>query len=348
MLDADEASGFDEAMRHDPELQSAYREMDRLTTAVAVVTTVPIAPQAGQLERLQRRLGLTAAKPTNWAAISGWAAAAVLAMMWMLDRSPQARAEIATVTPPPGKVISASASPESATEEALPETAAQEDEPVSGDSSPLTAAVDADGRSIARVEAKRLIQEIEVLRENLESFKERDRVRFEAVPGMAWPVVMRMGPPGVAPEPTEHGVIESGDQPPITAMLADALAGNPKSTSPFVFGSAGIKTGDLTSPIEEPSAIPIYDAARDSGTLVVSNLPPPPADETYNLWVKPRNQDKPIYVGRLPQSNARGAESFDFSLGSTVTVPSSFVLTKDRLGEPAAPTQRNTVLLGPR
>ena len=97
-----------------------------------------------------------------------------------------------------------------------------------------------------------------------------------------------------------------------------------------------------------PSAIPIYDSARDSGTLVVSNLQPASGGEAYNLWVTIEDGKKPIHVGRLPEAMARGADSFDFSLGSTAIVPTGFYLTRDPRGKSTAPSGANTVLQGPR
>ena len=85
MLDADESAIFDEAMRHDPVLRSAYLEMDRLSAAIAASTALPIEPKAGQLDRLQARLGLGPSKSAQfWLTISGWAAAAVLAILLTL------------------------------------------------------------------------------------------------------------------------------------------------------------------------------------------------------------------------------------------------------------------------
>ena len=63
------------------------------------------------------------------------------------------------------------------------------------------------------------------------------------------------------------------------------------------------------------------------GTLVVSNLPPTDNGEVYNLWVTTEAGARPIYVGTLPADSASGADSFDFSLGSTMVLPSGFVLT---------------------
>ena len=101
-------------------------------------------------------------------------------------------------------------------------------------------------------------------------------------------------------------------------------------------------------PTAPPSAIPIYDPARDSGTLVVSNLPPAESGSSYNLWVRTPNADKPIFVGSLPARNkTAAAESFDFTLGTNMALPSSFMLTKDPSDQPASPNAANTVLQGP-
>lgn len=351
MLDADKAAAFDEALRQNPELRDASQEMDRLAAAVAVTAAVPIAPRAGQLERLHRRLGLHPAKRTNWLGITGWAAAAVLTLILVLDRTGDrkprtvgqppihpANLEIPSEVTPP--------EPEVPTEEEriltrAPEVIAKTELPVTRP--------DGDAVVIAKVETKRLIQEIEVLREQLESALERDRERFESVPGMAWPIVVRMKPPATFSENPAALAAMVEEDPPITSILGDALAAaNPFQPPTDPFNERTIPPPP--APVAEivPSATPIYDSARDAGTLVVSNLPATTADEAYNLWVTTRKGNKPVHVGRLPESNVRGGESFDFSLGSKATVPSSFILTKDRLGEPAPPSGNNTVLVGPR
>ena len=93
--------------------------------------------------------------------------------------------------------------------------------------------------------------------------------------------------------------------------------------------------------------MPIYDAARDTGTLVVSNLPPAPQGRVYHLWVSTSASTRPVYLGKLPDNSVSGAESFDFSLGSTMILPTAFMLTLDPANSPAAPGDDNTVLAGP-
>jgi hypothetical protein len=185
-----------------------------------------------------------------------------------------------------------------------------------------------------------------VLRENLQKFQNRDRVLFEVVPGMALPIVMTMNPPGMAAE--DPAIFAKNDErSPLTTLLGDALTTLTGASAATLENPVALPApGSLTLP-EHPTAIPIYDAARDAGTLVVSNLPAAAPGEVYNLWVTTQTGGRPIYVGTLPESSAAGADSFDFSLGSTMVLPSGFVLTRDPEDAPATPTEANTILQGP-
>ena len=349
MLDADESAIFDEAARIDPLLRGALLEQDRLSAAIALATSTPVIPKAGQLERLEARLGLHKVRRGPWiAAISGWAAAAALAAMWLLDHHGMIRitngssklAGQSVSSPNAPKTLPVPAVPKSTPENTVRET------PAPGDSTAVTAAVDENMiKSRVRAETKRLVQEIEVLRDNLEKFQNRDRVLFEPVPGMALPIVMTMNPPGADSE-EEAAIAANADHSPIQILLNDELRG--------IAGGAKAE-GDLTAagadpspPAELPSAIPIYDPARDSGTLVVSNLPAAEQGKVYNLWVRTSNADKPVFVGTLPASDkSAAAESFDFTLGTNMALPSGFMLTKDPANQPASPSASNTVLQGP-
>jgi hypothetical protein len=201
-------------------------------------------------------------------------------------------------------------------------------------------------KSAVKVETKRLNQEIEVLRENLEKFEHRDRVLFEAVPGMALPIVMTMNPPGVGLEDPAT-LAKNEEHVSITALLGDALTTLTGAAPPTTLDPAAERLADEGGFPKHPTAIPIYDSARDSGTMVVSNLPPAAEGEVYNLWVTTATSGHPIYVGSLPESSASGADSFDFSLGSTMVLPSGFVLTRDPQNAPASPSEANIVLQGP-
>ena len=359
MLDADEAASFDEAMRDDPELQKAYREISCITAAIAAASSTPAPPRTGQLERLQVRLGLNAAKRTNWLGISGWAAAAALTVIGVLERrtAPETSTASESVSALPslaaiqGPADGSRAERNDPMPNSLPNDPAADDESVSASAAHQV-------KTITRIETKRLIQEIEVLRGKLESAQERDQKRFQAVDGMSWPIVMRMRPPSFGGSDLPS---ISKDLPELTSLLGDALAGNSGAVAAAEVASdlASSELGLRTYPLIEqatrglelsgnPSAIPIYDAARDSGTLVVANLPEKRSDESYNLWVKTEDAEKPIHVGLLPDTAAAATESFDFSLGSVAIVPREFFLTKDAVGEPSAPTDANTVLQGPQ
>jgi hypothetical protein len=310
MLDADEATVFDDAMREDPALRRYSHEMDRLSAAIAASTAMPIEPEAAQLEQILSRLHLTRTKRAAfWLAIAGWAAAAVLGLLLFINRTDRQTAAI---------------SPPAASSREIDITAA---------------------KPAATMETKRLVQEIDVLRENLEKFQHRDRVLFQEVPGMALPVVMTLNPPG-APAEDSPALARDDHLSPITTMLGDAVrAMNAAETDEQ--DSSAMENEDSIQPQEQPSAISIYDAARDSGTLVVHDLATAADGENYNLWVIPETGGKPIYVGSLPENSATGADSFDFSLGSTMVLPTGFMLTRDPLNAAASPTEKNIILQGP-
>lgn len=346
LMDSDEATAFDEASRNDPALKNACLEMDHLTAAIAVNLTKPVTPRAGQLERLHLRLGLSPIPHRNWLAISGWATAACLAGLLAVNRGalPFSAVTENTTSPstmhpaiPDGQIANAN-TPESVGNPTIHDNVPAHETPPSTDGT-------SDGKAYVKVETKRLIQEIEILRDKLENFQKQDRKRFEPTPGLAWPVVMRMTPPGSSGD-IENGFVSTTEEPPIVAVLGDALT--QFAQPPSMANLSVARTNQLASVKSDASAMPIYDAARDAGTLVVSNLPAKTAEEQFNLWVVTKTGENPVYVGRLPESANLGTESFDFSLGSTAIVPSGFLLTKDSAGDPVTPSKTNTILLGPK
>lgn len=310
MLDADEASLFEGAMLREPGLRRACLEMDRLAAAIAATSAEPVMPQPDQLEHLQRRLGLLRGgrKCALWLAASGWTTAVALAGVWAWSHFTKPEKPSAA-TPP---VVQAPAVPTA--------------------------------NAPSGLETQRLNNEIEVLRRSLEEFHERDRSMFQVLPGRALPLVMIMVAPG------EKAIY----RPPLTAMLGDALAAtnrHPAVVEPAADAQAGREPGnaEAEAPVvaEPPMAVPIYDAARDSGTLVVSNLPPAGEGNAYNFWVITNVGGKPVCLGNLPENSALGADSFDFSLGSSMVLPVGFMVTLDPQNAPASPTEENTVLQGP-
>jgi hypothetical protein len=276
-------------------------------------------------------------------AVAGWAAAFVLTVLLALhlsgiiDRWDNGGSAPAGAAAPP---VDAGTPPKPVSNNPVASTE-NPAEPGAG-----VAGKEPEVKSAVKVETKRLNQEIEVLRENLEKFQHRDRVLFEAVPGMALPIVMTMNPPGVGLEDPAT-LAKNEEHASITALLGDALTTLTGAAAATALDPAAERLADEGRFPKHPTAIPIYDSARDSGTMVVSNLPPAAEGEVYNLWVTTATGGRAVYVGSLPESSASGADSFDFSLGSTMVLPSGFVLTRDPQNAPASPSEANTVLQGP-
>lgn len=330
MLDPDEAAAFDEAMRQDPELRESLREMNVLCAAVAAASVTPLPPRAGQFERLQARLGLPSTKSVNWVGISGWAAAAAaLAFILTVERQ----------SPAPSESAVNSGTFRTGNREApiKPETGGQElvAQPSEDDESDLPkdtaakqglATQDNDVNLFAKMETKRLIREIAVLRDKLETVEKRERQRLEPVHGMAWPIVMTMRPPQTTSQITPATDADAS----VVSVLGDALAGrSPLADNPITKGVT-----------DAPSAVPIYDPASGIGTLVANNL------SDTNLWVIERGKTKPRLLGKIPQSSeAYESVGFDLPAG---TIPENFIITNDAAGKDAPPSDKNTVLIGPQ
>lgn len=341
MLDADESSAFDDAARQDPALKQASREIDQLAASIALATTRPVVPSAGHLERIRIRLALpNEERMPRWLGLSGWAAAASLALLlfWQASRpspdggqmmagvredSPSGHRRVNTVFPPNGAESAAQGSPRShdAADPAVTKT---------GESS-----------QVVRRETERLAREIAMLQGQLMSHEQRERSLFRALPGVAMPVIMKMTPPGVVSDPDP--ALAMNDSP--VSQLFTSRQESSNNQDGGLTSDAAAASGPASPPV--PGAIPIYDAARDAGTLVLSNLPPAPDGWEYNLWVRAKAGDAPVRVGILPDAGTSPSESFDFSLGKEQVVPVGFILTQDPRNQPGIPNQGNTVLEGP-
>ncbi len=342
MLDAEESAAFDDALRESADLRHAYREINALAAAVAVSQVKPLPTRAGDFERLQARLGLLRKRPVNWLGISGWAIAASLALLLVVSHNPRAARSTTRQTQ-----ADARATPAGAPAERKPEAAR-----IPGEEAPaLAASGTSDGaaggsetKAAKKGETMKLIQEVSVLREKLESVANRDRKRFEFVPGRSWPVMMTMAPP---PSSDEDETTIEEDAPALTSRVADALAG----ISPMVGDPSEVSAPDETaaaSGTATAAAIPIYDPVTDEGAIVVAGLPEPEEDMGNFLWVATETSEVPVLVGQLPPNESQQAVSIDFELGTKGILPTSFILTNGKIGNPAAPSARNTILIGPR
>lgn len=342
MLDAEESAAFDDALRESAELRHAYREINALAAAVAVSQVKPLQTRAGDFERLQARLGLLRKRPVNWLGISGWAIAASLALLLVVNHNPRAARGSTSQTQ-----ADARATPAGAPAEIDPDAAAipeVENPALAASGTSDGAAGGSETKTAKKGETMKLIQEISVLREKLGKVAKRDQKRFEIVPGRSWPVMMTMAPP---PSSDEEETTIPEDAPALTSRVADALAGISSITGDASVTFAPDETAAASS-TATPTAIPIYDPVTDEGAIVVAGLPEPEADMGNFLWVATETSDVPVLVGQLPPNESQQAVSIDFELGTKGILPTSFILTNGEIGNPAAPSAKNTILIGPR
>jgi hypothetical protein len=190
-----------------------------------------------------------------------------------------------------------------------------------------------------REQQRSLIQEIDTLRKQIVLLTTRDKERLVAQNGISWPIIMKLTAPGTDP---------------LAAVIKDPVLGamfdmnplkteNPASSENFKAGAQA--SAPLPDP-SLPSAVPIYDPARDSGQLLINNLNPPEEGQAYFLWVQSDQSEQPVLVGSLPD-NFTSSETFDFQLGAVGIIPDRFLITQDLQQAPSPPNTSNTVLLGP-
>jgi hypothetical protein len=334
MLDSNETAGFDEAIHQDPELRDAYRDMNVLCAAVAAASIAPLQPRVGQLEQLQARLGLQASKSVNWLGISGWAAAAAaFAFMLLVNRKPLVSTESVknTATHHANKRDALMIQKATVQELAAQPSSDVGSEPSEDATANRDAAIHENNVKLAtKMETKRLVQEIAVLRDKLESVEKREQQRLKPVQGMAWPIVMKMRPPNATTQIAATEVATADAETSVVDVLGDALAG--KSSLADNRAEQGV--------VDTPSAVPIYDPATGTGTLVVNNL------SNTNFWVTAKGESEPRLLGEIPPSSeAYEAVGFELPAG---TIPDNFMITDDSAGKDAPPSYKNTILIGPR
>lgn len=328
MLDADEATSFDEAVKTDPALKMACQEMDFLSAAIAVSSSVPITPKAGQLEKLHLRLGLNQPRRTNWLGISGWAAAAVLTLVLFSQRVPHFQKSTAKASEPSqhsALKIATRRAMSPVTEDspiAVPQAQSPTQETSEGPSKTKSSGSD---RSYAVVEYRHLIQKIEVLQEKVEQLQSRERQRLEVKPDVAWPIVMRMRPPQATAEKDNDILAE----PSLTETLGDALAANNDKEPVPSIGTTDPKKEKETrlannDPLPETTPISIYDPATGKGMLV-ADLPAP--EEGTTLTLVADTADGPYVVGTIP-SNGKASQKLDYELPAAM-IPLGMSVTRE-------------------
>jgi hypothetical protein len=341
MLSGDESSAFDDAARKDSGLRQSLLDNDRLCAAIAIAASRPVRPDPRNLERVRSRLALPhEPRLAWWPAVSGWAAAAVLAFVLAMQHSgPQSKSDtvMAGLEPDsPGTQAYGDRVPSGNDHELRADDSPDVEMPASA-SSPAAARA---GR-VMRGETDKLTQRIARLHEQLKAHQQRERAFLRAVPGMAMPVIMKMSPPEANPDTDPEIVMNDSPLQQLLPSQAASMAGQTAGVSPDT-PEALENAGPLM-----PSAIPIYDVARDAGTIILSNLPPASEGREYNLWVRTKADAEPVRVGILPSAGSSPSESFDFSLGMAQVIPAGFILTEDPLNQARTPHEGNTVLKGP-
>jgi hypothetical protein len=93
-----------------------------------------------------------------------------------------------------------------------------------------------------------------------------------------------------------------------------------------------------------PVAMVAWDQSKQQGTLLVDNLPAPPADKDYQLWVLDA-AGKPIDCGVFPVT-AKGVTTFSFGSKASVDRANKFAVTLERKGGVPSPTLAAMVLIG--
>lgn len=404
------------------ELPSA-KEIDLISTVVALSATAPAVPSAHVWDEIQAQISgqTTATAPLgrSWRTFStwgGWGVAASLAVLfaWQSSRpkAPHAplvaQPSVASPAPvgpelvpgvPAPPAVSTGAEPS----ELPPETVAAVPLPL-----PVTPPPSVENwpnqEAVAqqeRAEKHRLIQEIETLRGQLARLQERTQERLAVIPGVSWPVVIEMHPPGVqmetvdAPLTSRLGDALVSQAPPAAATPAAAVVENEALVASAPLSAAAGSSldtetaraaGTQSAARPTPSATPIYDPARDIGTLAlhhfdelkrtpVANVSLPTgnasspasalspfsetaqnpstegtfarsADTVYSLWVKATATGDPILVGQLP-NDLPANTSVDFSLGTTGLIPQGYYIIGTQAEQPLIYHPQNVLLQGP-
>jgi anti-sigma-K factor RskA len=103
--------------------------------------------------------------------------------------------------------------------------------------------------------------------------------------------------------------------------------------------------GSLIKKKPDARAASVWSSERQSGVLVVENLPALPPGRDYQLWVLDPTKGAPISAGVF-QVDATGAARVAFTAVETVTEPAQFAVTEEQQGGVPSPTMEKLVLAG--
>lgn len=343
-----------------PQSRQKQELLNLVATLVAVDNSRPIRPSARSLDvihlKISQRSSLSAKQRLFvW---SGWAAAAAITLFVIIrpsfnpvDELTANEAGTSTISrpsllyPPKDTSLLHSANNDS-------------DHTFSNENKTPSTPYD---KSRSMREQRSLIQKIEQLRNQVALLASRDTERLTAQDGVTWPIIMKLTTPGSDPataivQNPILGVMLNQDSRKTVSIqdenLKEALArqgrlpeGETASSQDENLKEAS-QTSEAIPDLTIPSAVPIYDSARDIGQLLVNNLSAPVEGQAYFLWVQSDNAQQPILVGTLPDAIG-DSETFDFKLGSTGIIPDQFLITQDAVLYPQVPSTSNTILQGP-
>ncbi len=367
MLSPEEQAAFDAAAEADGDLAAARARVEALAASVSVIHSRPVAPGEDTLAVIRKRCGIpgagqnviSRARSRPLFAWAGWGVAAALAVLLAVreesgpltagglpdpakDGAPSVpgrtiphtsgrvpsreKPRLIGKVPPPSKSSSGVNAPE-IPREAPGDAAGPEGEPptVAHESGAVGA-----GAPQEAGEKRRLIQEIETLRSELERSRQRDDLMFSPTAGRSWPLIVEMKSPSA---------VKSENDPPLTSIVADALAGKTLTETKTTEQKDPAATAQVAT---LPTAIPVYDPARDTGTLAIRNLPAAELGYQYYLWVATSSSGEPVFVGTLPE-NLRSTDSLDFTLGTTGIVPTAYYLTTNNTLGYSSPVRSTSV-----
>jgi hypothetical protein len=339
-------TGIEPCKSHLTDEERRYLELaDEVSAVIAVENSQPLRPQGKTLKAIHNAISLHHPKSITQMlySSSGWAAAAAMAMILFLNQqnstpssSHLAGSATAPASPRPttGENVTASPSRDEKIAAADPSASILENEHAGATTSAAKTILpeNLDGQ-------RKLIQEIETLREKVADLTSRDSVRMAIRSGVSWPVIMKLTSPNVNAEAVvvQNPLLGAFLEPDRAVARIDS-----EETSTPQTTDEPVVTPDPTL----PSAIPVYDPARDLGQILLNNVAPVEEGQSLNLWVVYDGAATPQQVGTFP-GGIKDGETISFQLGSKGMIPRDFIITQDAQNAATLPNESNILLSNP-
>lgn len=333
-----DAFGMEQTTSPDPGNERARVVTDLASTVIALDSTLPLRPRQESWHAISTRISSNhpiscRRHITSWL---GWVAAAVMASFLLVERS--------VSRPQAGKI-----SEHLIDKNQMQPTDRLKSDPIKKDLPPLSSDASQNQNPVGstglaseskqlRDSQRSLIQEIDILRKKIVVLASRDAERLTPQHGISWPIIMKLTAPGSDYADTD-----------VSNFLLSSILFDVNDQTQRPLSGLSAKNGAATRVQSNsllPGAVPIYDPARDTGLLVMSNLSQPAKDKAYHLWVESDTSPQPVLVGTLPE-HITPSENFAFKLGAVGIIPDRFVVTQDSRLAPTSPNTNNIVLQGP-